>query len=99
MLWLQKTTHLETCHLQTCHLQPYRCKHVLMIQKVKKFHLFKDIDDAAVSFHCRQSIVKILHSYMCINHCQISWLILAIEILYRLTRISDFIRHIDKIIV
>ena len=63
MLWLQKTTHLETCHLQTCHLQPYRCKHVLMIQKVKKFHLFKDIDDAA----CRQSIVKILHSYMCIS--------------------------------
>ena len=77
MLWLQKKLLIwkhAICKHVICNLTDV---HVLMIQKVKKFHLFKDIDDAAVSFHCRQSIVKILHSYMCINHCQISWLILC----------------------
>ena len=56
----------KTTHLEICHLQPYQCKHVLMIQIVRKFSRFKHIDDGAVSLHWTHSIVEILHSYICI---------------------------------
>ena len=62
-----KTTHLETCHLQTCHLQPSQCKHVPMVQIVRKFRRLKHIHDAIVLLHWRQSIVKMLHFYICIS--------------------------------